>query len=110
MLAWIQAPVTGKLEQIPGIGPQHKKDLMKDTHDGPICTSWQLFGKFLACKHTVKESSVASNEFFFHWLGSKGVIQNRQTIVAAIAYKMETLFPGSMLDLSAYTGVKATKK
>ena len=51
MNAWRQAPITGDLKEVPGIGPAAVAKLSEfDSDEDKITNTYQLFGKFLMLK------------------------------------------------------------
>jgi len=86
---FIQAPLTGDLSEIPGIGPIAKERLAEQD----ITTSFALIGKFLS----LKGEGVSTREHcdkFFIWLRDTGISSHRNGIVRCIAEKVDTMFPG----------------
>ena len=98
---WLRNPVTGDLEQIPGIGPANKKKLAEgESDDDKIETTFQLIGKFLMLRGP-NTTPVELCDMFYYWLQGKGVSAGRNNIVLAIAEKCEVFMPGCY-DSEAY--------
>ena len=97
LAAFIQQPLTGNLNEIPGIGPATVK-LMKENG---VSTTYGLIGKYLSLKEEGVESVEHCDRFFF-WLSNIGTAPGfRGSIVQAIAQKMDITFPG-IYDASCY--------
>eukprot|EP01031_Cornospumella_fuschlensis_P034030 gene34030-41189_t len=94
---FIQAPLTGDLNEVPGIGPATVELLKKEG----ISTTFQLIGKYLS----LKDEGVGPIEHadrFFYWLASIGTPAGfRSGIVHSIAEKMNITFVG-IYDATAY--------
>ncbi len=94
---FIRAPISGKLEEVPGVGPATIKIL----NENGISTTFQLIGQYLS----LKESDVQPIEHadrFYYWLKSlKTPSGFRAGIVHSVAEKMNVTFPG-IYDSSAY--------
>lgn len=94
---FIQAPITGVLTEVPGIGPVTEKALKA----AGISTTWALIGKYLTLKGEGVES-VEHCDRFFYWLDEVGASKgHRSAIVQAIAQKQDITFPG-IYDASIY--------
>lgn len=96
---FIQSPITGDLNEVPGIGPKAIEKLK----EVKISTTFALIGQFL----TLKEEGVESVEHcdrFWYWLQNVGISSHRSGIVQAIAEKTDSMFPG-IYDGSAYEAV-----
>jgi hypothetical protein len=97
MEQWRVAPVTGNLEEVPGIGPAAVKKLAA-TDEGPdkITNTYQLFGKFLMLKGPDEDDhqvdSMEHTQKFWEFLKNRGVVAHRSAIVKAIAEKASTFF------------------
>ena len=100
---FIQAPITGDLIDVPGIGPAAIKKLAEG--EEPITTSYQLFGKYLSLKGEGIETKEHCDRFW-SWLQAKGVNSHRSAIVMAIAQKCEVMFPDTY-DESIYEDEEA---
>ena len=97
LAAFIQAPITGDLKEIPGVGPATIKAL----NENGISTTYGLIGKYLMLKETGVES-VEHCDRFFYWLKDIGTAAGyRSAVVQAIAQKMDITFPG-IYDASCY--------
>ncbi|GBG24440.1 Hypothetical Protein FCC1311_006582 [Hondaea fermentalgiana] len=95
MTAFTECLVSPDLLAVPGIGPVTKTNLMeKDTIDN----TFQLIGVFLRLKGG-DMNMVQHTEAFAYYLESCGVSNSnhRNSIVLAIAEKVNTLFNGSGL-------------
>ena len=94
---FIQAPITGDLEEIPGLGPVTKEKMIAEG----ISTTYQLFGKFLMLKDEGVES-VELCDRFWYWLESiETPAGYRGSIVQAVACKLDATYPG-LYDSSRY--------
>ncbi len=94
---FIRAPISGKLEEVPGIGPAN----IKIFNENGIFTTFQLIGKYLSLKDSDVEPIEHADRFYF-WLKSlKAPSGYRAAIVHSIAEKMNVTFPG-IYDSSAY--------
>jgi len=74
---FLRAPLTGDLEEVPGIG----KDTQIKLHAHGVMTTHQLIGVYL------REGSVNA---FYTWLQGVGVNAHRNTVVTCIAHKTTT--------------------
>ena len=97
MEQWRTAPVTGDLQEIPGIGPAAVKKLAESDEDGDkITNTYQLFGKFLMLKgpddDDHKVEPMEHTQKFWEFLKNRGVSAHRSAIVKAIAEKASTFF------------------
>jgi len=121
MDAWKNAPLTGTLTEIPGIGPAAAQVLA----DNGIYNTWMLFGKYLSMKGpadppTVDEEAERKkkkqkldlsaltpvgpqvhHDIFWYWLKDLGITAHRSAVVAAIGLKIAQSFPG-VYDSSLY--------
>ena len=94
---FIQAPITGGLTEVPGLG-KVTEDLLKG--EG-ITSTYQLFGKFLMLKDEGVES-VELCDRFWYWLESINTPAGyRGSIVQAVACKLDATYPG-LYDSSRY--------
>jgi hypothetical protein len=94
---FIRAPISGKLEEVPGVGPATIKILQENG----ISTTFQLIGQYLMLKEDGVEA-IEHADRFYYWLKSlKTPSGFRAGIVHAIAEKMNVTFPG-IYDSSAY--------
>jgi hypothetical protein len=100
---WRTEPVTGDLNEVPGIGAAAIKKLAEC--DDRITNTYQLFGKYLLLKgpdlkgHKVQ--SMEHNEKFWYFLKSTGIVVHRSAIVKAIAEKAATFFRDIVSDKAA---------
>ncbi len=95
--AWIRAPITGNLLEIPGIGEATVNKL----RDENITTTQSLLGKFLMMKDS-DTTAIEHCARFFEYLKSIGVTGGyTSTITTSVAEKVNTWIPGSF-DSSAY--------
>jgi hypothetical protein len=91
---WKSNPITGELNEVPGIGPAAIKLLAKSGGDGGSITStYQLFGQFLMLKGE-GVSPVEHTERMWVWLKNRGINSARSGIVRCLAEKSATFFPG----------------
>eukprot|EP01038_Epipyxis_sp_PR26KG_P008051 gene8051-10907_t len=94
---FLRAPLTGNLQEVPGVGPATVELLAQNG----ITTTFQLIGQYLS----LKEAGVGPVEHadrFWYWLNSIGTPSGfRAGIVHAIAEKMNVTFVG-IYDSSAY--------
>jgi len=87
---FIQAPITGNLTEVPGVGPATEKAMRANGVD----TTYALIGKYLTLKGEGVES-VEHCDRFFWWLDEIGASKgHRSAIVQAIAQKQDITFPG----------------
>jgi len=100
LLEWIRAPITGKLDEVPGIGPAnitHLSTINEATkeHGGDevIDSTHQLLGKYLFFK-SLSVSNVENAQLFYNWLKMKGITSRRDSIVEAVAEKVNIMIPG----------------
>jgi len=94
---FIKAPLTGDLQEVPGIGPKTVELLEGEK----ISTTFALLGKFLMLKEAGVES-VEHCDRFWYWLESIGTPAGyRGAIVQAVANKLDASYPG-MYDASKY--------
>jgi len=94
---WRVTPVTGDLNDVPGIGPAAIKKLAEgQTPDDMITNTYQLFGKFLMLKGPDQDGrkveSYEHTEKFWYFLKNKGISAHRSAIVKAVAEKAATFF------------------
>ena len=98
---FLKSPLSGKLEDIPGIGDAHKAVLMKasvamtNCKECHINTSFQLIGVYLACKEPGMSMQQHHNKFY-NWLFAIGVHGQRNTIVDAVARR------AALMDIHLY--------
>jgi hypothetical protein len=94
---FIQAPITGDLTEVPGVGPATQKAMIA----AGVTTTYALIGKYLMLKDAGVES-VEHCDRFFYWLDDIGASKgHRSSIVQAIAQKQDITFPG-IYDGSLY--------
>lgn len=74
---FLRAPLSGDLEEVPGVG----KDTKLKLHAHGIMTTHQLIGVYL------REGSVNA---FYSWLQGVGVNAHRNTVVTCISHKTTT--------------------
>mmetsp|Transcript_17940 Transcript_17940/g.18009 ORF Transcript_17940/g.18009 Transcript_17940/m.18009 type:complete len:116 (+) Transcript_17940:126-473(+) len=86
---FMQAPITGDLLEVPGIGPSAKEKLIENG----VTTTFALFGKFLMLKDEGVQS-VEHCDRFWYWIKDTGINSHRAGIVRAVAEKLDTMFPG----------------
>lgn len=102
--AWLQAPVTDDLMQVPGIGTANANQLANPKHGNPITSQYQLLGAMLSCKHAGC-STVEMCDRFIHGLAATGITQRRDCIVEACAEKLNVMMPG-LYDKSLFPSKK----
>lgn len=82
MTNWLQEPITGKIQEVPGIGPATAKILAEAEGDSQVTNTYQLFGRFLLLKGPDTEDnqveSIEHMEKFWYWLKVAGVTANRK--------------------------------
>jgi hypothetical protein len=76
---FLRAPLTGNVEEVPGIG----KDTKTKLQTANVCTTQQLMGIYL--QHSDCNT-------FYKWLQRVGVHAHRNTVVRCIAEKTQSLF------------------
>jgi len=93
---WMRSPITGALDQVPGVGAAAIKKLAQI--DEPITNTYQLIGKFLMLKgpdgEGHKVGTVEHADKFWFFLQEVGITAHRSAIVKAIAEKVNMLMPG----------------
>lgn len=96
MELWRQSPITGDLNEVPGIGPAAVTKLADGEGDEQITNTYQLFGKFLMLKGPDtdgrKVEPFEHTEKFWYFLKNKGITAHRSAVVRAIAEKSATFF------------------
>ena len=103
--AWLAAPITGNLLEVPGIGEGNVLKLATANNGGdPICTSYELFGKFFLLKSPGVLPVEHCDRFWF-WLKGKGIISHRAAIVQACAEKLNLMMPGLYDGNSRYSRI-----
>ncbi|GBG26084.1 Hypothetical Protein FCC1311_023042 [Hondaea fermentalgiana] len=94
LAAFLAAPISEDLEQVPGIGPAAKKALAVPLKgDQAVTTTYQLVGKFL----TLRAAGMTQQEHLdamWHWLNARGISSHRAGIVHSIAEKCNLMIPG----------------
>lgn len=91
LAAFVSGEVEGPLTQVPGVGPAAVSKL----NAAGIYTTFQLIGKFLSFKGVGSRGSArAICDALFHYLAEIGITSHRNSIVQALAEKLNTLFPG----------------
>ena len=101
METWRTEPVSGNLQDVPGIGPAAVGKLTQED----ITNTYQLFGKYLMLKgpdtqeHQVE--CIEHAEKFWHFLKAIGIVSHRSAIVKAISEKAASFFPG-IYDANMY--------
>lgn len=92
MNIWLKEAISGELTQIPGIGDVNANHLRNCSEN--ITSSYQLMGKFLLMRG-MSSTQVEQCDRFFAWLkDSAGIHYGRNSIVQAVATKMNIFFPG----------------
>jgi hypothetical protein len=101
METWRTEPVSGNLQDVPGIGPAAVGKLAANE----ITNTYQLFGKYLMLKGPDTEEHavecVEHAEKFWHFLKGIGIVAHRSAIVKAISEKAAGFFPG-IYDANMY--------
>ncbi|CAN0123476.1 unnamed protein product, partial [Ectocarpus fasciculatus] len=93
LAAFIRAPITGVLTEVPSIAEKTVRLLARG--DEPITTTHQLIGKFLALTPQKRSNRVEHCDRFYEWLQAKGVTNALvNNIVEAIAEKVEVMMAG----------------
>eukprot|EP01038_Epipyxis_sp_PR26KG_P013719 gene13719-18404_t len=101
MRMWINAPITGDLTQIPGIGAKTAEALSMPCisvdgvcmEDG-ITNSVMLLGKFFMLREMGMNQTDHCNKFY-NWLKQcKHIHSNINSVVASVAEKANCLIPG----------------
>ena len=94
---FIRSPITGRLEEVPGVGLL----TIKIFNENGIFTTFQLIGKYLSFKASDVEP-IEHADRFYNWLTSLNTPRgHRAGIVHSIAEKMNVSFPG-IYDSTAY--------
>ena len=83
----------GDLSEVPGVGFDSNQDKLSSGKDA-ITTTHQLLGAYLVLRGKGVDN-VANAELFNQHLKEKGVTSHRNSIVQAVAEKVNVLFPGS---------------
>ncbi|CBN77680.1 conserved unknown protein [Ectocarpus siliculosus] len=112
--AFNEAPITGLLSEVPGIGPAFSGLLGEGEGEDCIKNTFQLIGKFLVLRTSNEEDGklidcVEHCDKFYWWLQSKGIGGVRGRIVQCIAEKVNMSYPG-IYNSKAWTGPKAEEK
>lgn len=104
MTKWLHLPITGDLKEVPFIGDGIAKMLRNPTENCPgISSTFELLGKFLQCRGA-EDNQVTQCDRFWAWLKSKGIGNQKNSIVQAVAMKSNIYFPG-MYDEAGYKSV-----
>ncbi|GBG26080.1 Hypothetical Protein FCC1311_023002 [Hondaea fermentalgiana] len=94
LAAFLAAPVSEDITQVPGIGPKAKELLAEAVEgDQAITTTYQLIGKFL----TLRAAGMSQQEHLdamWHWLNARKINAFRAGIVHCIAEKCNLMIPG----------------
>lgn len=95
----MRAPLTGDIQEVPGIGPAAAKHLASgDDINDQVHNTYQLVGKYLMLKSNEDDGEpidcVTHCDAFWHWLQSKGINSYRSGIVLAISEKLNIMLPG----------------
>ncbi|CAM9838319.1 unnamed protein product, partial [Ectocarpus sp. 13 AM-2016] len=99
--------LTGRLTEVPGIGPRFSGLLGEGEGEDCIKNTFQLIGKFLVLRTSNEEDGklidcVEHCDKFYWWLQSKGIGGGRGRIVQCIAEKVNMSYPG-IYDSRAWT-------
>jgi hypothetical protein len=94
--AFINAPITEDLLDIPGLGPKGVNALVR--HE--VTTTFQLIGIFFSLK-AVNIDVRQHCDLFWFWLKNNGIRTHRSAIVMCIAEKVNTMCPG-IYDASVF--------
>ena len=90
MQAYLTKPISGDLTEIPRLGAACAEVLRRNG----VTTTYALFGKFLTLKDEGVESVELCNRFFF-WLESiEYPAQFRNSLVYAVAVRLDSMLPG----------------
>lgn len=95
---FLRMPLTGNLNEIPGLGKSNIKLLGYGSNDyDKIKNSFQLIGVFLTLKHS-KDNELIDAQIHANlckqYLKNKGLTGNLDTIVNSILEKINTMIPG----------------
>jgi hypothetical protein len=97
MEEFIQAQISGDLNEVPGIGPAAIKAL-KNSDTQVVTNTYQLLGVYYSLKSTSDDGtlldSFVHNDTFWFWLKSRGIAAHRSAVVEAIARKANSFTPG----------------
>jgi len=103
---WLRSPITGNLQEVPGIGEKTEQLLAAGEGDERVTNTYQLVGKFLQLKGPSTEARgvgvVEHCDKFYFWLQEKGINAGRNNIILALAEKCEVFMPG-IYDQELYT-------
>ena len=106
MEEFIQAQISGDLNEVPGIGPAAIKAL-KNSDKQVVTNTYQLLGVYYSLKSTSEDGtlldSFSHNDAFWYWLKSRGITAHRSAVVQAIARKANSFTPG-FYDPTEYEG------
>ena len=99
MDAWRNGVISGKITEVPGIGPAAARILADDPNSAmQITNTYQLIGQYLLLKGPEDEENTVTvaelNQKFWFFLKMKGIVAHRSAIVLAISDKVSTFFPG----------------
>lgn len=98
LISFLRAPITGDLNEVPGLGAKMIKQLAKGSD--PIHNTYQLIGKYLSLKSNNHDDNQPINcvyhcNKFYTWLKQKGIDNHRATIVMAIGEKVNAMLPST---------------
>ncbi|CAM9412549.1 unnamed protein product, partial [Ectocarpus fasciculatus] len=108
---FLKVKLTGRLTEVPGIGPRFSGQLGEGEGEDCIKNTFQLIGKFLVLRASKEEDGelidcVEHCDKFYWWLQSKGIGGGRGRIVQCIAEKVNLAYPG-IYDSTAWTNPEA---
>lgn len=86
--------MTGDLNEVPGIGFDSNQSRLAAGDDDCITTTFQLLGKFMILRSKGTDS-ITNAQLFNQYLHSKGITSHRNSIVQAVAEKVNMMIPGS---------------
>lgn len=89
---WLNSLLVEDLVCVPGIGKKNKCLLEESNDHGCVCSTYELFGKFLSLKGPGVDS-VTHCDRFFHWLHAKGITSHTASIVQAVAERTNIMIP-----------------
>jgi hypothetical protein len=92
MADFLRSPITGDLQEIPGVGPAAVRNLAEG-EGGSITNTFQLIGQFLKLRND-EGDCVAHCDTMWQWLAAKGLNAHRSGIVRCLAEKCDTMMFG----------------
>lgn len=98
LVDWLRLPISGDLEEVPGISKNNAKILSYgDNEFNKIKNTFQLIGVCLQLKQTHDNELITCSkhcDLFKQYLTNKGITNSKDTIVRSIIEKINTMFPG----------------